>query len=102
MTEYFNHYENLKSKWWEWHLKNPEVCELFDKFTFHAIKRGHKKMSAWMIINRVRWETSVVTYGNPFKISNDFISMYARYFMHRYPQHKGFFKTKTIYGENHE
>ena len=31
--------------------KSRGVCELFDKFTFHAIKRGHKKMSAWMIIN---------------------------------------------------
>ena len=97
-----SHYEELKSKWWEWHKKNPQICELFDKFTFHAINRGHKKMSAWMIINRVRWETSVVTYGNPFKISNDYISMYARYFMHRYPQYKGFFRTKTIYGENDE
>ena len=97
-----SHYDELKSKWWEWHKKNPQICELLDKFTFHAINKGHKKMSAWMIINRVRWETSVVTYGNPFKISNDYISMYARYFMHRYPQYKGFFRTKTIYGEHNE
>jgi hypothetical protein len=97
-----NPYEELKKKWWKWHKQNPEVCELFDKFTLHAIKRGHKHLSAWLIINRVRWETSVVTYGDPFKISNEYIAMYARYFMHRYPEYEGFFRTKKMYGEHDE
>ena len=78
MTEYFNHYEHLKAKWWAWHLKNPEVCELFEKFTLPCNQERTQEMSAWMIINRVRWETSVVTYGNPFKISNDYISFYSK------------------------
>ena len=97
-----NRYEKLKLKWWAWSKKNPKVGELFDKFTLEAINKGHKNLSAWLIINRVRWETSVVTYGDPFKISNDYIAMYARYFMHRYPQYEGFFKTKKMIGENDE
>ena len=97
-----NRYEKLKLKWWSWSKKNPKVGELFDKFTLEAINKGHKNLSAWLIINRVRWETSVVTYGDPFKISNDYIAMYARYFMHRYPQYEGIFKTKKMIGENDE
>ena len=97
MTEYFNHYEHLKEKWWAWHLKNPEVCELFDKFTFHAIRESQED-TAWMIINR-GWETSVVTYGNPFKISNDFISMYARYFID-IPNIRDFLKPKQYMEES--
>ena len=96
-NEYF---KDRKAKWWSWHKKNPEVYELFEKFTLQAIKRGQKRLSAWLIINRVRWETSVETYGDPFKVSNDYIAFYSRYFMHRYPQYKGFFKLHAMIGEN--
>ena len=98
-SEYF---KARKAKWWSWHKKNPQVYELFEQFSLQAIKKGHKRLSAWLIINRVRWETSVETYGDPFKISNDYIAFYSRYFMHRYPQHKGFFKLHAMIGENNE
>lgn len=88
--------DSVKLKWWLWHKKNPHVYELFKKFTLIAIDRGHKQMSAWLIVNRIRWETSVETSGNDFKISNDFIAYYARLFMHDYPQYEGFFRTKRL------
>jgi|TARA_Y100000052_G_C2924379_1_gene70335 hypothetical protein len=88
--------DSIKHKWWLWHKKNPHVYELFKKFTLIAIDRGHKEMSAWLIVNRIRWETSVETSGNDFKISNDFIAYYARLFMHDYPQYEGFFRTKRL------
>ncbi len=86
----------LKEKFAEWDEDNPEVYELFCRFTFEAIERGHKRLSAWMIANRIRWETSVVTTGNDYKISNDFIAFYARKFMEQNPQYDGFFKTKAM------
>ena len=64
----------MKERWWDWHKKNPQVYELFQKFTMQAINRGHKNLSAWLIVNRIRWETTVVTTGPDFKISNDFIA----------------------------
>ena len=88
--------DSVKRKWWLWHKKNPHVYELFKKFTLIAIDRGHKQMSAWLIVNRIRWEPSVETSGNDFKISNDFIAYYARLFMHDYPQYEGFFRTKRL------
>ena len=86
----------LKEKFTDWDKENPKVYQLFCRFTFEAIERGHKRLSAWMIANRIRWETSVVTTGNDYKISNDFIALYARKFMEQYPQYDGFFKTKTM------
>ena len=88
--------DSVKLKWWLWHKKNPHVYELFKKFTLIAIDRGHKQMIAWLIVNRIRCETSVETSGNDFKISNDFIAYYARLFMHDYPQYEGFFRTKRL------
>ena len=88
--------DDLKDKWWAWHKENPEFYELFKKFTFQAIQKGHRRLSAWLIVNRIRWETMIVTTGNEYKISNDFIALYARLFMHEYPDYKGFFRTKPM------
>jgi hypothetical protein len=88
--------DSLKRKWWEWHKQNPHVYELFEKFTLDAISKGHERLSAWLIVNRIRWETAVETRGDDFKISNDFIAYYARLFMHNHPRYEGFFKTKQL------
>ena len=88
--------DKTKLKWWAWHKKNPRVWVLFQKFTLEAIRSGRKHYSHWAIMQRIRWETDIVTKGNPFKISNDFIGYYARYFIHSYPEHKDFFRIKPL------
>ena len=86
----------LKQKWLKWHNENPHVYVLFEHFTKEAIRNGHTRLSAWLIINRVRWETSIVTTGDDFKIGNDFIAFYSRHFMELNPAYKGFFQTKQM------
>lgn len=88
--------DDLKEKWWAWHKQNPEFYDRFERFTFQAIQRGHTRLSAWLIVNRIRWETMVVTTEGDYKIGNDYIALYARLFMHDYPQYKGFFRTKPM------
>jgi len=92
----------LKQKWWAWHKENPHVYLLFDKFTRQAISRGHKNLSGWLIVNRIRWETSIVTTGEDFKISNDHIAFYARLWKAKHPEHKDLFTTKRMIGETNE
>lgn len=86
----------LTQKFNAWNIENPQVYDLFKRFTFEAISKGHKHLSAWMIANRIRWETAIVTTGNDYKISNDFIALFARKFMEDFPEHDGFFRTKTM------
>ena len=86
----------LKEKFDTWDAENPEVYRLFCKFTLQAASKGHKRLSAWMIVNRIRWETAVVTVGNDYKVSNDFIALYARKFMEEYPEYEGFFSVKPM------
>tara|TARA_R110002020_G_scaffold200357_8_gene402528 strand:- start:656 stop:946 length:291 start_codon:yes stop_codon:yes gene_type:complete len=88
--------DDLKTEWWKWHKKNPDFYRLWCYFTFVAIKKGHQNLSGWLIANRVRWETDVETTGNKFKISNNYIALYCRLFMHHYPKYKGFFRIKTM------
>jgi hypothetical protein len=91
-----------KERWYAWHLKNPNVYHLFKHFTFEALReRKHKHLGAWLVVNRIRWETSISTTGEDFKISNNFIAYYARLFMEEYPEHKGLFRTKLLKEERH-
>jgi hypothetical protein len=88
-----------KQEWWDWHKANPDVWRLFERFSLEAINMGHKRLSAWLIVNRIRWESMVVTTGNDYKITNDYIAFYARLFINKYPQYSGFFVTKKMKGE---
>tara|TARA_R110000851_G_scaffold164490_1_gene308800 strand:- start:1484 stop:1765 length:282 start_codon:yes stop_codon:yes gene_type:complete len=88
-----------KTRWWRWHKKNPHVYDLFESFTKTAIDAGLPHSSAWLIVNRIRWETAIKTRGDSFKISNDYIAFYARLFMKWNPEHDGFFRTKKLKDE---
>lgn len=86
----------LLNRFNDFNEKNPEVYALFKRFTFQAISNGHKRLSAWMIANRIRWETQIETVNDDYKISNDYIALYSRKFMRDYPQYDGFFKIKEM------
>lgn len=92
-------YEQKKRDWWEWHKKNPHVWELFERFAMEAVRKGRKKISHWLIINRIRWETSIITTGHDFKISNDHIAFYARLWIALHPDYKDLFNVKKMKGE---
>ena len=83
-----------KQAWWDWHKANPHVWELFERFALEAVKSGRKHFSHWLIMNRIRWETSISTTGDDFKIRNDFIAYYARFFMVKHPNIRDFSESK--------
>lgn len=88
--------EDIKRKWWVYHHENPDIYELFKRFTFEVIERGHEQYSSKAIFERIRWHTDVETTGEEFKMSNNYTPYYARLFMHEYPQHQGFFRTQIL------
>lgn len=92
-------FDQRKQEFWEWHKANPRVWEYFERFSLEAVRRGRKKVSHWLIINRIRWEVYLETTGEEFKISNGHIAFYARLFRARYPQHKDLFTVKRMIGE---
>ena len=90
---------DVKQKWWGWHKLNPHFYEMFERFALTLISNGHSNSSAWLIVNRIRWETAIETKSDNFKISNDYIAYYARLFMAYNPEHDGFFRTKKLKDE---
>ena len=74
---------------------NPHIYQAFEKYTLDLIKSGHKHSSAWLVINRMRWDSAIKTTTDlDYKIPNDFIGIYARRFHKRHPNHGEFFKVK--------
>tara|TARA_Y100000310_G_C20632620_1_gene789449 strand:+ start:1277 stop:1720 length:444 start_codon:yes stop_codon:yes gene_type:complete len=101
LTNTINYYQMFEPDspiitWWNYHQENPEVYELFKRFTFEAIRSGKTRYSAWGIIHRIRWHTDMETTGSEYKISNNNIAYYSRLFMEDYPQYEGFFQTKKM------
>lgn len=93
--------KTLQERYDEWVLENISVYELFCKFTLQAIASGKKKISHWLIVNRIRWEVEIETkstseYDEGFKISNDYIALLARDFKKDYPEHSDVFKLKQM------
>jgi hypothetical protein len=96
------HFDQRKREWWDWHKANPQVWDYFEHFSLEAVSKGRTKISHWLIINRIRWEVNIVTTGEEFKISNDYIAFYARLWKAKYPQYKNLFTTKRMLGEPDE
>jgi hypothetical protein len=92
-------FRERKNDWEDFHRENPMIWQYFEKFSFEAIAKRRKKISHWLIINRIRWEVYVVTTGEEFKISNNYIAFYARLWRETYPQHKELFNIKAMAGE---
>jgi len=88
-----------KEEWWKFHKENPKVWELFVRFTHEVIDAGCKHFGTNAIIERIRWETMIVTSDLEFKINNNHAPYYARLFMHYHPEHDGFFRTRQLLGD---
>lgn len=80
----------------KFHQQNPRVWKLFEKFTLNRIDKGFKNYSAYAIMQRVRWETDILTVGDSFKINNNHIPYYARMFHTNHSERDGFFKVREL------
>jgi len=82
------------------HEENPEVYELFKRFCYEAMDKGHTRLSAEMIINRIRWETKIVTTDKDYKINNDYKPFYSRLFIIQHPGYEDFFQLRQSVADN--
>jgi hypothetical protein len=85
----------LLAKFKQFHEDNPQIYEAFKRFSYEIKNRGFTHYSHWAVANRVRWEFDTRIEGNhTFKLSNDFITVYARLLVWNHPEFEGFFTLK--------
>jgi hypothetical protein len=88
--------ELLLARFKKFHLENPVVYDLFVKFATEAKNSNRVRFSHWMIINRIRWYSAIETTGEKYKISNDFIALYARLLVYHDESFFKFFSLKEM------
>lgn len=86
--------DQLLAAFVKFHTDNPQIWELFCRFTQEAIASGRKHYSADCVCHRIRWNTEVETSGSDVKINNNHTAYYARMFQAKYPEHAGFFRNR--------
>lgn len=72
--------------WSRFHKDNPQVFELFLRFTREAVAAGRSRFGARIIGERIRWYTSVETTGRDFKVNDHCWPYYARLATALHPQ----------------
>lgn len=87
----------LETAFLEFHEANPQVWDLFVRYTFEVIRAGQRHYSADAILHRIRWHVNIETKNTDgFKINNNWSAYLARMFMQRFPHHRGFFRTREV------
>lgn len=91
----FQYSRSLRERFDKYHKSNPDVYELFRKYTLQAIQSGYKHFGSQMIIEHIRWRTAIVKGDHYFKINNDYAAFYSRMFVLEYPSYAEYFRTRT-------
>ena len=78
--------------------ENPSVWVKFREKSFETIRKGFSHYSAKGIFEVLRWHEAGEEKDDGFKVNNNYTAYYARKFMDKFPQHEGFFRTKSLLG----
>lgn len=94
----------VQEKFEKFDRENEVIYRWFKRFAYELLRAGCKRLSAKLIIERIRWETTVSTggagwhpgRGRPFLIDNRFTAWYARKFIADFPMHADKFELREI------
>lgn len=86
----------LKEKFKTYLATNPHIFPHFERLVARARQMGKKKYSAWVIVNKMRWDLEIEASGDPFRISNDYIALMSRLYVWKHPESVEFFDFKPM------
>jgi hypothetical protein len=92
------------AKWLEWDKEHPYFWPEFARYSDELLAVGARKSSAWLVVNKMRWEYHVVRKqtGDEYGIPNDHIAFYARRYMASLASRNDLFTIKRMSDEDFE
>jgi hypothetical protein len=84
----------IKAEVDEFDSANPEVCQLFVRFTFEAPPSRATRFSVDSVAERIRWFFNIKTRGGEFKLNNNLRPFYARKWAREFPGFAELFETR--------
>jgi hypothetical protein len=95
-TDATSHAEpTLEEKFKKFDADNPQVFEAFQQIATQLLARGRRQHGARAILERVRWDLSLTTTGDDFKLNNNFVALYARKLIAEDSRFSKFFALRT-------
>jgi hypothetical protein len=74
--------------------RNPHVFEALKRLSLEMKRRGFTKWSIKAAFEVCRWMAALQTYGDSFKLCNDYHARYARKIMAEVPELANFFELR--------
>jgi hypothetical protein len=87
---------SVRKRFESFHRDNPHVFRKFKELAFAMKDTGRTQYSARTIIEKMRWDYDIGTTGGVFKINDDFVPIYVRLLIQRYPDFVGFFELRVV------
>ena len=91
----YGHPASIESNFRLFHNHNTGIYDLIKKIAFDLKRRGFRKCSMDAIFHKIRWEYSIQTSGDKYKLNNNYASHYSRLLMSQEPELRGFFETRS-------
>ena len=89
--------EQLYNEFEKFHKNNPEVWQLFKKYTFQLINAGRANYSARAVFARIRWHKDIETQDSTgLKLNDHHSPYYSRMFHACYPEYDGFYRNRKL------
>ena len=89
---------HVTEKFFSFHQDNPRVFDLFKGYANDLRTRGFMHYAARTILERIRWDISLETTDELFKINNNFTPCYARLLMITDRRFEDFFELRRSPG----
>lgn len=92
----------IQQRFEAFHKQNPHVYAALRSLAFQMRGNGVKAYGIKGLTERVRWEFSMQTKGETFKICNSYTSRYARLLIKNEPELRDFFELRELRERNCE
>ena len=89
-------FETIGERFLAFHIANPWIGDELEKLAEIEYRNGDGKIGIKYLIEVLRWNYRRATTGQPFRISNDYSSRYARLLVERRPEFATLFDTREL------
>jgi hypothetical protein len=89
----------IQERFESFHRANPHVYAALRSLSFQMMGSGVRQYGIKGLFEILRWQFALQTQGEPFRLSNDFTSRYARLLVQHNPELEGFFEMRGLRSE---
>lgn len=86
--------KTIDERFASFHKLNPHVFAAIVDLALRAKNAGRKQYGIAGLFEIMRWNYTLETHGDDFKLNNDYKALYARKVMAEVPELAGFFKVR--------